>query len=392
MSTTTAKTIDKFSQQLSDSPGPEEMLDVLERTLLEQKGYHSLFDAKLMRTRHQLGLPLTQPSSMDNVPQEHHFAFREAYVDAAREIGHLLLQDGRLAEAWAYLRTIGEPDAVRAEIEKINIPRDADADFDEIMNLALYEGAHVVRGLEFLLRTHGTCNTITAFSQLQQQISPEERRKAAMLMVRQIYDELLSSVRHDMERRNPGLQPSASLGELIAGCANLLTDGNYHIDVSHLHSVVGFARSLKAEDRELQLAIELCDYGSRLSEPLRYPGNAPFEEHYEAHRRFLSAMAGQDAEGTLDWFSTRMDEEAEQSNRQLSAFVVLDLGQRTGQEIEALRRVAPHLGQLEEPGGFSFSTLCIEIGQSDLLADTAAGNDDPVGWTMARLTAASPAT
>jgi len=387
MSTTADSAIDQVTGQLSDSASPCELLDALEAALRESKDYHRLFDAKLMRTRHELGLPVTQPTSMDNIPEDHHFTFRAAYVDAAREIGHLLLEDGRLADAWAYLRTIGEPDAVRAEIDKVSVPQEPDEKFDEIVNLALYEGAHVVRGLEFLLRTHGTCNTVTAFSQLQQQMSPDERRQAAVVMVRQIYDELQQSVRRDLESRNPVVPAKASLAELLAENENLLADGNYHIDVSHLHSVVGFSRSLTAEDPELQQVIELCEYGSRLAEPLRYPGNVPFEQYYEAHLRFLNALAGRDVAGELDWFTARMEDESDDSSRQLIAFVVLDLGQRTGQEDEALRRVAAHLGQLEDPGGFSFSKMCVEQNRLDILEESAMSNDDPIAWVTARLSA-----
>ena len=145
-------------------------MSALQETLTAEKDFHRLFDALLMEYRLSHSLPITQPTSLENVPEDHEAEFRKAYVNAARKVGQLFLEDDRLSDAWAYFRTIGEPEPVRTAIENIRIPREPDEKFDEIMNLALYEGAHVAKGLEFLLKTHGTCNTVTAFGQLQQQM------------------------------------------------------------------------------------------------------------------------------------------------------------------------------------------------------------------------------
>ena len=46
MSTAAEKTIESVSRQISDPAARTEMLDALERTLLDQKDYHRLFDAR----------------------------------------------------------------------------------------------------------------------------------------------------------------------------------------------------------------------------------------------------------------------------------------------------------------------------------------------------------
>lgn len=388
MATASTTKIESLTEQLSDSGDPEQILAALEAVLLEQEDYHRLFDAKLMRARQKMGLPITQPTSLESIPTEHQVEFREAYVTAAREVGGMLLEAGQLADAWAYFRTIGESDLVRAAIEKITIPQEPDESFDEVMNVALYEGAHMVKGLEFLLNTHGTCNTVTTLSQLQQQMTVDERRDSAALLVRQIYQDLQHSLKADLESRNPGVSSVDSIRELTAGQSVLFAEGNYHIDVSHLHSVVGFARALTADDPELEQAVELCEYGNCLAEPLRYPGNPPFESYYEAHLYFLNALAGRDASGALEWFTQKMEAAGDENAKRLVAFVILDLGQRTGQEEEALSCVAPVLGQVEDPNGFSFTTLCVEQGRCDLLEQTARSNDDVIAWATARLSAA----
>lgn len=397
MTTASATRISTITDRLDGSADAGQIFDAMEEVLLQEQDFHRLFDAKLMRTRHELGLPITQPTALDNIPVELQSQFRDAYVQAAREVGQLLLENNQLTDAWAYFRTIGEPEPVRAEIEKVNIPQDPDEAFDEVMNVALYEGAHMVKGLEFLLKTHGTCNSVTTLSQLQQQMTFDERRQSAALLVRQIYDDLQHSIRSDLESRSPGVSESASIRELIQGHDALFAEGNYHIDVSHLHSIVGFARSLTKEDPELEQAIELCEYGGRLAEPLQYPGNPPFERYYEGHLHFLNALAGRNVSEALEWFVQRMDDEQDESGKRLVAFVILDLGQRTGQEEAALAQTAPVLAQVEDPGGFSFTTLCVEQDRLDLLEQTATNSDDVIAWATARLStsptgASSPST
>ncbi|MFN8706930.1 MAG: hypothetical protein ACK50J_09635, partial [Planctomyces sp.] len=116
------------------------VLDALEATLMERQEYHRLFDAKLMRVRNRMKLPLAQPTSLNHVPKEKEDEFREAYFSAAREVGSLFLKDQRLADAWAYFRTVGEPEPVRKALEALTIPEEPGHERDEILNLALYEG------------------------------------------------------------------------------------------------------------------------------------------------------------------------------------------------------------------------------------------------------------
>ncbi len=385
MATVSATKLDSVLQRLGESRASDDVISAVEAALTEDRDYHRLFDAKLLRTRIQLGLPFTQPTSLDNVPAEKQAEFRDAYVAAAREIGQLLIDDNRLADAWAYFRTIGESEPIRSAIEEFTVPDEPNEQFDEIMNLALYEGAHMVKGLEFLLKTHGTCNSVTTLSQLQQQMTFEERRQSAALMVRQLYADLQFSLHSDLKSRNPVVAPDASIRALIKGQDVLFAEGNYHIDVSHLHSIVGFARSLTKDDVELEQAIELCEYGSRLSEPLRYPGNPPFEDYYEAHLQFLNGLAGHRPQEALQWFVDRMQSDSDDNHKRLTAFVILDLGQRTDQEETALNHVAPILSQVEDPAGFSFTTLCVEQGRLGLLEQTAITTDDVIAWATARL-------
>lgn len=363
------------------------ILDAAEKTLIDQGDYHRLFDAKLIRVRHKLGLPLTQPTSLRNIPEMHDAAFRDAYTAAAREVGRLFLHAGQLADAWAYFRTINETDTVRDAIaEKIaSLSPESGQEIDELLNLALYEGAHVVEGLKLLLRTHGTCNTVTAMGQVMAQMTPDERRQAAAMMVRNIYSDLQANVRRDIERHQPISNSNASLRELMLGRESLFADGGYHIDVSHLHSTVSFARHLTRGCPELELAIELSDYGARLAEPLRYPGDVPFDDYYVANRHFLRALAGIDTDASMQYFIDRLKQESDPQNQRVIAFVIADLGQRVDRINLALESAAPFLKRLEDPSGFSFATYCVDAKRLDILESSAREDDDVLRLATALL-------
>ena len=362
----------------SNSAAPDAVLDAVERALLAQKDYHRLFDAKLIRVRNGLGLSITQPTSLKEIPAEHEKAFREAYTKAARETGQLFLDGGQLADAWAYFRTIQETEPVRQAIVKqvAEVAAEPGPHLDELLNLALYEGAHVVEGLKLLLKTHGVCNTVTAMGQLLAQMTADERRQAAAVMVRTIYSDLQHNVRRDVEKRQPTLKPDLSLGELVRGREFLFSEGAYHIDVSHLHSIVSFARHLQRTDPELKLAIELCQYGAQLAEQLRYPGDVPFDDYYVANEWFLKAVAGVEVEESLQYFIDRLNQEPEDADKRMIAFVLVDLGQRVDRVNIALEAAARYISRLEDPNGFSFTAFCVNARRLDLLESAARENDD----------------
>ncbi|MEY3457999.1 MAG: hypothetical protein RL215_1156 [Planctomycetota bacterium] len=365
----------------------ESIFGALEAVLIEQRDFHRLFDAKMMRVRRGMGLSVVRPTSLTDIPKEQEPAFRRAWTDTAREIGERFLEQGQLADAWAYFRTIQEPERVRAAIEVRvgSAGQLQDQDREELLNLALYDGAHMVEGIRLLLRTHGTCNTVTAMSQVIAQMTPAERRQAAAILVRHLYTDLQSSVRRDIERRQPLLRPEIGLRELIAGREFLFAEGNYHIDVSHLHSIVGFARNLHRGDSELKLAVELSLYGEQLAEHLRYPADVPFDDYYVASSYFLRALSGEDEQGGLDWFGAKLEREPDEADRRMIAFVLIDLATRLGRTAQVLERIAPWLSRMEDPNGFSFTAACIESGRADLLERAARTNDDVLAFATSLL-------
>lgn len=369
---------------LHDTAGPTQALQRLVETLGAQKNYHKRFDARMLQRKHELGLSLARPASLSDVPAHLRKQVEETYIEAAREAGEAFLQEGDIPNAWMYLQVIREPQKVREALEALPLAAEPDDATEQIMRLALYEGLHPTKGVQMMLRLHGTCSTITALDQAMANLPQEDRQACAQLMVRTLYEDLRGNIERDVQRKIATLPPGSSLRELIAARDWLFEGGNYHIDVSHLSSVVRFARSIESRE-ELQLALELAEYGSRLDSQLQYGGDPPFEDFYPAHLQFFKALLGRDREAALDYFREKLAAEPDERDQPLLAYVLVDLLMRTGQLDEAVDVAAKHLINLGEDMTFSFADLCRQAGRLETLRDVMRRKDDPVAYTAALL-------
>jgi hypothetical protein len=385
------------------SRGPSAAVDELISTLEAGRDWHRLFDALLLKKKLEMGLPVARPASFDQVPEDRQPEFEEAYIAAARRIGRAFLAEQNIPQAWMYLRTVREPQAVADALDVIDSQNGVPENVDDLISVALYERAHPVKGLELMLKSRGTCNTITAFDQSIAQISSVERLRGAELLVSHLYDELLQSVCRDLERRAAegtagssaatGEAPRpASLLEAITGRDWLFDEGNYHVDVSHLSSVVRFARFLNSESQQLPKAVELCEYGRRLAEQFRYPADPPFDDCYVAHVHFFRVLQGPNRQESLEYFRRRLTDASETDDRRLIAYVLVDLLVRIDALGDAALVAAEHLRDLDEASGFSFAQLCEEAGRLDLFRDAARDRGDLIGFTSALVGQASPGT
>lgn len=370
-------------ETLKETQGPDAAIDKLIETLRAEQNYHKLFDALLLKKRFQMGLPLARPTSFDDVPEEQRREFEESYIAAAREVGELLLADNLIPQAWVYLRTIREPEKVAQAIEALEPPDELDEQSEQIINIALFEGANPVKGLEMMLHTHGTCNTITALDQAMHQLQPEDRARAAALLVDDVYRDLCYTLRQEVERKLAGIPPGETLRELIAGRDWLFEGDNYHIDVSHLHSVVRFARFLDRSSPQLQKAIHLAEYGCRLSPQFQYPGDSPFDEFYPAHLQYFKVLADEDREEGLDYFRHKLESEPDADDKPILAFALVDLLVRIDRLDEAVQVAQTYLKDLDESSGFSFAELCQQAGRMDTLRQAAREKGDLVSYTAA---------
>ena len=375
--------------ELQQSGGADAVIDKLIATLTEQKDYHRLFDAQLLKKKHSMGLPLARPTSFDDVPEDQRDDFEKAYIDSARDIGQMFLADDNITQAYMYFRTIRELDPIKEAINKVNVRREPDEATEEILNIALYEGVNPVKGLEMMLHSHGTCNTVTAMDQQLAQLEDADRTEAAAILVKHLYDDLKQSLKFDVEQRMTLMTPADSIRELIAGRDWLFEDGNYHIDVSHLSSVVRFARSLPGDHEALPMAMELAEYGSNLSEQFQYPGEPPFDEFYPGHLNFFKALKGVNTDEAIAFFHEKLEQEPDEPDKQLIAYVICDLLIRSEKLDAAVELATQYLKDVEDPNGFSYAQLCQDAGKLDSLKQAAEEKGDLVTFTAALIQGSS---
>jgi hypothetical protein len=341
---------------------------------------HRLFDLRLMQERLRLGLALDRRTPIDEIDEPLRSQLEAGYLAACREVGELLVEAGRLREAWMYLRPAGEKQVLRRQLARITAD---EAQADELIELALYEGVDPERGFAWLLGRQGTCSGITTLDGLAEQLSMADLAACAAVLVRHVYNELRGNLRGHLQRITGGPPPDASVLALITEHPELQAQGDFHLDASHLASAMKYARLL-TDPTLVGKAIEMAEYGSRLPEELQYPGEPPFEDLYAAHRRWFQATLGRDVDATLEYFAEHARREAEAPVSTMAIEGYLELLVRVGRPGEALEaaerlappertlsRNAPTMLELAELSGHWDRYAAICQARNDLLGYTA---------------------
>ncbi len=325
--------------------GVEPALEQLAERFKVERRYHELFDTRLMQARFHLGLSVVTSGTLDEQPEPQRSQLEAAYLEACREVGHLLLDEGKLREAWVYLRPTGESARMAAAIEAA---QPSDDNLSELVGLALQEGVAPAYGFSLILSHYGTCNAITTFDAEVSRFARADQQAAAALLVRHLHGELIENVRADIERRADelGLAPAtagATLDELVAGRERLFEAGNYHIDTTHLNSGVRIARVIE-DPAVMRLAWELTEYGRRLDKQYRSAGEEPFVNWYEHHGLFYRAQVGKQGDQAVAHFRERAEKLRVEDEGTLPAetyiLLLTRLG-RLGNAIEASARLLP---------------------------------------------------
>ncbi|TWT59034.1 hypothetical protein KOR42_24230 [Thalassoglobus neptunius] len=370
---------------LNPTSDSEHYLERLEELVRESGDLHKVFDVKMLRKKFSLGLPLSRPTSLQDVPEPLRKEVEETYVESAREVGQAFLEKGEIGSAWMYFQVIREQDPVAQAIEELP---DQIEDYDkqeEIVRIGLYEGVNPPKAVKIMLNGQGTCSTITALEQGMQTLSQEHRQECAKVLVKSLYSDLTESVRNHVQQKVPMLPPGESLKSLLVGRDWILEGGNYHIDVSHLNAVVRFARSIEAPAEELKLADELALYGSKLEPSLQYGGEPPFEDFYPAHQHFFNVLLDRNRQEGLQYFRDKLEAEPDEQDRPILAYVLVDLLIRSGELDEAVSVSAKYLAQLNEEVSISFDELCVDANRFDVLKETRREQGDLVGYASACL-------
>ncbi len=260
--------LDDIERTLADQ-GPDAAVNRLCDRLRQDKDYHALFYALLMKKRHELGVSPVPTGPAKDLPKAVHTSYEDAIREAGRLVGGLYVQDGQLPQAWAYYRMLGESAPMRAALEA-HVPAEGE-DLQPLVQIAFYEGVHPRKGFDWVLDRYGICSAITNLGGQELPLPPEDRQYCLQRLVRALYAELCSRLAADIERHDgrrpteaahPNPPPPAGGGQgggergtvlrLMEGRDWLFEDDGYHIDTSHLSSVVQMAVHMTASD-ELRL-------------------------------------------------------------------------------------------------------------------------------------------
>jgi hypothetical protein len=349
-----------------------------------------------MKLRWQLGLPLlprvavfseAKHGDSEKLTEQQRTKLEDGLIGACREVGAALLQDGKIREGWMYLRPVGDKgDAARllAQIEA------TDENFEDLIEICLHEGVDIGRGYGLVLERFGTCNAITTFDSSLARRLRAEQAPAAKLLLQQVHKDLIASVTADITRQQGQPPQEKTLLNLIHDRDWLFQDNSYHLDTTHLAATVRIARALGEPD-DLRLALDLTDYGRRLSQQFQYPGDEPFVDMYPANALYLQALLGENTAAALDYFKNKAELLDPQYQGYAAIETYVDLLARLGRHEEALAAALKYgLGSIQPLGNAPpLVELAARAGNYDALLSHCRQKEDLLGFTAALVQSAN---
>ncbi len=380
-----ASAFDSVEQTLR-SEGPSAALERLAEHLDATGDYRALLDALLLKARHELGLPLVSSGPLSELPEPARASYEEKYIEAIRLVGSKYLEAGDIPTAWAYFRAIGETDRVARAILDYRTEGD-DERLSAIIEVAFNHGVNPQRGFELILEHYGTCSAITAFEQLPAH-DESVRIACAERLIRRLSDDVATNLRAEISSRGQLMPPEgASIAELVNGRDWLFADESYHVNISHLASVVRMS-TLITDPAMIAKAVNLTEYGRRLSPRLQFDGPPPFERIFDDHRLYLGALIGRDVEAAIAHFRDKLSRcEPESGEASIPAQTLVVLLVRLGRIDEAIEVASQYLAGLPDSALFcpGVAQLCQRAGEPDRLAAISRDRHDLVNFTAALL-------
>jgi hypothetical protein len=365
-------------EQTVKTAGPAAAIDKLAVELKAKKDYGALFYTLLMKKRFELGVSPIATGSNTDLPAAKHSDFEEGIANAARTVGQLYLDDGKIPQAWGYFRMLGETAPVAAALDALTL--DDTMDSQAIIDIAFHQGVLPGKGFDWVLQRFGICSAITVMSG-DGQYPPEVRAECSKKLLRALHTELIERLRGEIQRVQNFAPSAKTVRELIEGRDWLFNDDFYHIDLSHLNAVVQMATQLESCE-ELQLAREMCAYGKKLSPRFRYQSEPPFEDQYADYDKYLAVLTGEDVEGGLAHFRGKAEASDPQADGTFPTEVFVNLLLRVGRDQEALevvrRKIAP-LGEVRLSCP-NLVELCQQTKRFDVLAEAARAQGNAVNF------------
>lgn len=360
------------------SEDPASSLDYLIGQFRDAKEFHLLFEAKLMKKRLELGLPLIQPPDIASLTGETQAAYQQYMVEAAQEAGESFLAGGDIPKAWPYLRATGDVARVAAAIDRLE-PGD---NIDPIIEIAFLQGVHPAKGIELALAKYGICRALTYFGSSGGQ---KDRAECIAVLARNVHAELVEQLASAIEEREGSKPGATSVAELIEGRDWLFGDYSSYIDPSHLVSLLQYSPEV-TDTETLRLFHDFCLYGTRLSSNFQFPGQPPFENSFVDFGHYVQALLGVDVDEHVAHFREKAEAAGENPGN-WPAQVLINLLVRLSRFTEALQISLRYLPGARA-GEISCATalqLCELAGDFDRLAELARERGDVLTYIAAHL-------
>jgi tetratricopeptide (TPR) repeat protein len=369
-----------------DSESPADALEMLAGEFRACGRYDLLFEARTMRKRVDLGLPLVQTEPSSSFPDEVRTVYDQAVIAAAREAGELYLAAGNIPSGWRYLRAIGELAPVAAAIENAQ----PDEDLDELIAIAFQEGVHPLKGLELILRNQGICRAITA---LGMQAVEKDREACIDLLIRELHSEAVERIRKTVEQQEGAAPQENCLPGLMQGRPWLFGEYDYYVDTSHLTSLLPYCLEVTKVET-LQLLDELCEYGKHLSPNFAFRGSPPFEDGYVDYGHYIKAMLRPEEDEHLRHFYEKAANPDPETTGSAPAQLLVSLLARLERFEEALDIFLQYLAN-ENPGYLTCPTaldLCYRSRNYERMRHLARERGDVLSYTAAQVMAKGTAS
>jgi hypothetical protein len=369
----------------ADAAGTAAMFDTLAASLKARGRWHALFDLRLLQARIALGLPAT--GDIGDVAAADRDQFDERSLAACLEVGWPLLAAGQVAAAWLYLRAAAAPAEVAEKLAGLacgitasqeNVQNLDDeqtaARLQEIVHVALWEGIDPALGIDLVIRTQGTCNSITAYEQAVSRLPAQRQAPAAAVLVHHLHREVASALVADLAQRGAAVAAAETSVASIIPLLDLVRevggedDASIHVDASHLQSVLRIAR-VCTDPNVIRDAWELACYACRLPAEVVYPGEPPFEDVGEASRMFFGAQLGHDVDRAIGFFRRSAARARLEESGTLPSDTLVLLLTRLGRPTEALHAA------LERPVEGPMPSTMLASGMLPSLVELATAAD-----------------
>jgi hypothetical protein len=360
------------------SGGPSAAVESLVSDLRKRGDYSNLFYALLLKKRVELGVSPFPTGPSSDLPSNTHEPYEQAIREAGREVGHALLAGRQYGQAWSFFRMLGESEPMREALEQFT--PGPDEDVYPIIEIAWQGGVLPKKGFDLVLDRHGVCSAITMVSSSDITGNAELRDYCVGRLVRALHSQLSERLRSDLAGRGATISTDATITQMVDEHPELFSEDSYHIDTSHLSSVVQMSTYLPPGP-DNALARELCVYGRKLSPRLQGKNDPPFDDNFDDYLAFLNVIAGVDVAAGLERFRAKAEREAAEGAT-YPAQIYVNLLLRANRPIEALAAAKKYLLSQDDRNMTcpSVNELARKAGDYESMAEAAQARNDPVGF------------